>query len=177
MIIKILKKALKEKILVGIYTNAEDTSKFTVGYVNMIFEEGVLVSIITPDVKNDGFVLLNMSMIYLVEYDNLYLKNIKKLIDIHKLKPNKLSFKRNKNKLLIVDFFDYCKKEKNCITIKHSYGFGISGYVLNVDDNYLSINTFTEEGVEDGITVIRIEEIEEIYLKGFNQEKIKMLST
>ncbi|PQL94401.1 hypothetical protein C4S76_05895 [Apibacter adventoris] len=173
----ILKKALKEKFLIGVYLNAEDTSKFTVGYVEKLYEEAVLLSVISPDMITDGFALLNIDLIYLIEYNNTYLINIEKIITKEKeISIPRIDYKRNNKKRLIVDFINFCKKTNKCITVKHNYGFEILGYISNVDDYYLLLDTYTEEGLKNGYTVIRIEEINEIYFGGQSQIKIEILS-
>jgi hypothetical protein len=44
----ILEKLSTEKTLVSFFMNSDETSKFTVGYVKQVYDEGVLIFVINP---------------------------------------------------------------------------------------------------------------------------------
>lgn len=174
MIIDVLEKALKEKFLIGIYLDRDDTSKFIVGYVEKVYEEATLISIISPKIKSDGFAMVNMNLIYLIEYDTFYLKNIQKIINAQGILIKEIDFERNEKEILLFDFLNFCKSKNICITIKHNYGFDILGYIIKIDKCSLLMEVYTEECSKDGITILQIEDINEIYLEGWSQKKIEI---
>lgn len=172
----IFKTAIKERKILSIYTD-EDISIFSVGYVVNVFEEAILINLITSEGSNDGFALINMSIIYLIEFDNLYLSNLEKLIKSKNIEfqLKDLNFKRNSKKLLIIDFMNFCKNNNYCISIKHYRGLKITGFIVNFDEDDILLDGYTEKGEKDGSSLFKIEDIEIIYLLGLDQKKIEEL--
>lgn len=177
LFIKILTQAKKRKKLVAIYTDKDNTDKFSAGYINDQIEEGVFLQSIDPNGFMDGTIFLNIDSIYAIDYDNKYLANLEYLYqNKDKLQEkNTFEFKRSQANYLIEDFLEKCSSEKILITIKLIYDVGVTGYVKTLSEDDVCINVVTDEGEQDGVTYFKVEDIERIYLNGLDQNRLKIL--
>jgi hypothetical protein len=177
LFLNILKQAKKQKKLISIYTDKDNTDKFSAGYVNDQIEEGVFLQSIDPNGFDDGIIFLNIDNIYIIDYDNKYLANLEQL---HKNRDklqakNTFTFKRSEGKCLIEDVFNKCKDEKILITVKLIYDVGVTGFVKDLNEDDVCVNVITDDGEQDGLTYFKIEDVDRIYLDGIDQKRINIL--
>jgi|GEM_PF-859355 len=173
---EILRKLCKENVLTSIFMNNDDVSKFTVGYIEQVFEDGIIISVVDTGGRSDGYALLNMSLIYLLEYKNNYLKGIQDLLDYHKNPIIPLSFIHDEDESLIVNFLNFCMVNDLYISIKHLNGFEIFGLIYSVNEEILTLKTYDHNNnIEDGMTALSINDIEGVYVLNTEQKKVQLM--
>ncbi|MDR2205165.1 MAG: hypothetical protein LBE36_03280 [Flavobacteriaceae bacterium] len=83
------------------------------------------------------------------------------MVDYYNESVEPLNFERNENSLIINDFLDFCQKKNYYITIKHYNGFEILGYILDISEETILLQTFNQDnGIYDGITALLINDVE-----------------
>lgn len=78
----ILEKSRNEKEILSLYTNKEDTERFSVGYILGLCEKYCIIALISPSGLYDGYRVIDINEIYKIEYGGDYEKKLKKLYDI-----------------------------------------------------------------------------------------------
>ena len=107
----------------------------------------------------DGFIIVNIDNIYLIEIDNSYIRSI-----IHKIdnpdKSKKIELEE-KNGNLLIDFIDYIIEKNKTVEIElvNSSVVDIFGQIKVVTDKYIEVETLDEAGNSDGEAHCRIEDI------------------
>ena len=101
---EILRELIEKQELCAIYTDANDTDKFSVGYILGIDKNSFLMEHIDQYGKADGISCNLIDFIFKVERDTLYCKNIEKLFKYLKQKRfAKLSLK-NDVTMAVIDY-------------------------------------------------------------------------
>ena len=70
MIYDTMEKAQNLHTMLCIYTNQEDTSSFSLGYIQNMTNSEVLIESINPQGNYDGYIVKNIKDIFLIEGDN-----------------------------------------------------------------------------------------------------------
>lgn len=162
--------------LIAVYTNKDNTEKFSVGYILEQIEEGLLIASYDSNGLQDRIILLNLNDIFMIETDSLYLKKMYKLINNFKfINSEKFVFKRNNDFSLLYNLLNQCFEEKKLITIKSIFGFDVSGLITEQNDDVVIIQEISNYGEEDGLVCIKIEDIEKIGIDGQDEQKLSFL--
>lgn len=177
ILFKLILKAKIEKQLIAISTDKDDTDKFAVGFVKNFDDTTLVLQAVDPEGTNDGLIIINIDDIYIVNIGDKYLEQLSLFHD----KSNELSKEEifemtsNKKTVLFLSIIEKCISEKLLISINLIYDRGIIGYINESDDEFISITNVTESGETDGVSCVKISDIERIYIDSIDLRKIKLL--
>lgn len=154
--LKQLEEAKNNKHLLEIYRNLSNVEKFRAGKVLNANEEYTILADISPDGLYDGFSLIVTDKIFQINKNTRYLKNLEILYEAKK--QNHFRFDVE-NEDLIQGFFEVAKKQELVITVEISEEVTIQGLVKSIEDDIVVISALTNDGVLDGETYIKKEDI------------------
>jgi hypothetical protein len=177
--LQLLNEAMNEKRFVSVSTDKDNTDRFTVGFILNIDEETILLNSINPDGYDDGLILININDVYLIEYDDLYLKQLRFIhensIELSKKATINLP-SINENEDIFYKMLDKCQEEGILISINLSYGIGLTGVIKKIDSEFVILQSINESGQEDGVTCFKISDIIRIFIDDKNIRKIQLLN-
>jgi hypothetical protein len=175
MFLEVLETAKNEGKLIAIRTNEDAASKFFAGYVQEYDESMAFLKSIDPEGGDDGYLYIKMESIYEIDYNNRYLKRLQFLLkNKNGLLSNKIISARGQGGNYLINLLKTVSQQKLIAGIYHVYDFTITGYLIKSDDENCSIQSLTDDGDDDGISIIRIEDIVSINIDGRDEKKIEL---
>ncbi|MDF1494829.1 hypothetical protein [Caproiciproducens sp. CPB-2] len=164
----------RDKEIVLIYTNAEQTQNFSAGVISEIFDNEVIISHYLPNGKYDGYVVKQISNIYKIETDSKYVKKIKILGKINKTKYDQLCRVQGSGFLTLLT---YAHETKKVVTVEliNSGNNDATGFVQQINDKYCIILMLDEYGENDGVSMFNIEDISHLSCDGDDEIVLKQL--
>ncbi|MDR3287355.1 MAG: hypothetical protein LBT27_07925, partial [Prevotellaceae bacterium] len=175
---EILNRLFKDK-LIEVYTNKNDMSKFHAGILEHIYEDSFIIKSYHYTGLTNGFVLIRNTDVYKINKDTPYLKRLAFLIKniIQETIQNKYS------ELELSSTPDYgidivineCYKRNLLVSINLIYDVKIKGKIIKYDDEFIQIEQFSDYGDNEGISIIRYEDVENIYFDGLEENIITSL--
>jgi hypothetical protein len=173
--VNILNDLIKTSELCGVYTDANDTNKFSVGYVCGHDNSFFLLERIDPYGQSDGISCQPIEKIFNIEIKKEYIKDIQKLFDFNKEKRHKV-IKCGDN--AVCSILKYASENgKVCsIELYESGCNDIIGFVKSVKDGILSLDLVSERGITDGETFADISRISRILCDSADERKISYFS-
>ncbi|MDR1940273.1 MAG: hypothetical protein LBQ40_05730 [Clostridiales bacterium] len=173
--IKILKDMIKTRELCGVYTDADDTSKFSVGYVLDCDETFFLLESIDQYGKADGVLCKPIEKVFNIEIKNEYITNIRRLLEYYgrqKYREIECGCGMTRSLLLFA-----LKEKKVCaIELYESGNKNIIGFIKDAGDKIARVFLVTEAGKPDGEAFIEINRISHISCDSSDERKIELLS-
>ena len=172
---KILDESIEKKILLEIYDNIADTDKFKVGYVIKRFEDSILLYTCDKYCQYDGYILSPIVDIYKIG-KTIYNDNIgitfsespfllyDKLIENIDDKTNGIS--------AIIEF---CFSNKILLKTYFSVGNSLSGYIKEIDDDYICIDSYFNDGSFEGSYVVKTSNISQLDFESKDEKKTERL--
>lgn len=176
LFLEILEKSKNEKILLAIYTNIEETNRFIVGYVKDYDKTMVYLKSIDTQGNFDGFIYCKMEDIYEIEYDDRYLRRFELLINNKDIfeKDSEINIKHNTEEDFTITLLQAAVDSGLIVTFDINYDYSITGYIEKFDNSSCIIREITDDGDEDGFNVIRLNDIERVYIDGRVQRRIEL---
>jgi len=161
---KILKSSKENGSYINIYTDQENTDKFSMCIVISFDDDFVLTKKVSPEGNYDGFSILLTEYIYCIEFEDNYIKRktltIKEDISKIQLKDQELLV----NNFRFDDTIDLILKQKYLCSINLIYDRGFIGYVEDFDGENIIIRNIDDNNNEDGFSVFKVVEIEKVNL-------------
>lgn len=166
----ILEKSRNEKEILSLYTNKEDTERFSVGYILELCEKYCIIALISPSGLYDGYRVIDINEIYKIEYGGDYEKKLKKLYDIKKQSHKDIKLLENN---LIISMLKFAKENEFIITIEllESGLNDVQGYVKNF--TRWKINDL---GQKDGLSEIDLDAITSIVCNSEDENTLEILA-
>lgn len=164
----------KQEEIISVFTNVEESQKFSVGIVSELFENEIIINHYLPNGKYDGFIVKQIDEIYKIEKGSKYLKKIKILSQLHQVVHNKLErVQENGFSTLLT----YAFKNKKVVSIElfGSENNDAVGFVKKIDENSCTIVALDEYGEEDGFAIFSIEDITHLSCDGDEETVLKLL--
>lgn len=161
MIQRALKEAMEKDKVVCVYTNPDDTTKFSVGYILSTNANETLIASISPLGRYDGYLIKKNETIFLVEFDSKYSKKIEglflKIKNKHLL--GKLDLIKENNTLQFM--LNHAQNHSLIVSIElvNSQLNDIIGLVREVNDKGIKIEIIEEIGITDGYAFCLLEDI------------------
>lgn len=175
MIYDIIKKAQNLQNLLCVYTNKEDTSTFSLGYIQKVTNNDILINSISTRGRYDGYIVKKIKDIFLIEENNKY---IHKVIDVSNkdYSHKKIS---NKYKNLFKSILCFSKTENLVVSVQLNYSglTDIQGYVDDIDDHDVSFFCIDNYGLNDGKAICSINDITILSCDGEDEMSLKLLSS
>ena len=169
-----LTASYRNKKIVLLYTNAEQTQIFSAGIISEIFDNEVIISHYLPNGKYDGYIVKRISDIYKIETDSKYAEKIEILSKINETKHDQLCrVKENGFSTLLT----YAYETKKVVTIElvDSGNNDAIGFVQQINDKYCTISMLDDYGENDGVSVFNIEDISHLSCDGDDEFVLKQL--
>ena len=175
LFLKLFETSKAEGKLISIRTDIDDVSRFAAGYIQEYDDTMVYLRSIDPEGNDDGYTYIKTEEIYQVDYNNRYLKRLQLLIGkkAELITPTCI-VERKHDENYLISLIKKAIQDNLIISINSINDYSLLGYVKEMDDSYLQFQVITDDGDDDGITVIRIEDIERIYIAGRDQKKVEV---
>lgn len=130
---------------------------------------------IDPEGNEDGYTYFKTQDIYQVDYNNRYLSRLQLLISKKsELVTIPCIVERQKGENYLISLIKKVIADNLIISINSIYDYSLLGYVKEMDDIYLQFQVITDDGDDDGVTVIKIEDIERVDIAGRDQKKVEI---
>lgn len=174
----LISESQKKETLLSIYDNKNDIDKFYVGYVAEIFDDSILLYSYNENGEEDGYLLIRLVDIFKIEKESIYLKSLSFLVQQNTSTNRKLNWKiRNGREEGVAEMISMCHEQKILVTIKLIYEDYIVGYVVEDDDEFLFIEAYSKNGMQDGYNLIWFRDIQNIHFEGKEEKNlIKLLN-
>lgn len=164
--------------LIAIYTDKDDPSRFTAGYIQEHDDSMVYLKCIDRNGYDDGYIYFKADEIYEVEYKSRYLNRKELLIrkQSELITPPCIP-ERQQGENYLINLIKQAMADHLIISIDRIYDHlhTLIGYVKDIDDRYLQVQVITDEGDDDGISAIRIEDIKQVDIAGIYEIKAEVL--
>lgn len=157
-----------------IYTNSEQTQKFSAGIVSGIFDNEIIIDHFLPNGKYDGFVVKRIIDIFKVELDSKYNFKIMNLSQMNNTKHDKL---RRVNEKGFLTLLTYAHESKKVVTIgmfDSDYN-DAQGFVEKISGDFCTLSLLDEYGENDGVAVLNIDNISYLSCDGDDEITLKVL--
>lgn len=163
----------KNKELVCVYSDSTDSESFSAGYVTGVSDEDIILFHLTPNGKYDGYILLSIDNIFLIEYNTKYSKKLHQISD-HLFSNDIQYFESDDLKLSILE---YARVNDFIIEVQliNSGINDVIGKVVGVEDGLVKIDKYTEYGESDGQAVFDISNITRLVCDSEEDQIIKQI--
>ncbi len=175
-----LNRAMKENLLVSIYTNQWKPDYFSTGFVNAISDQEVVLNHVTPDGLYDGYIVRKLGDLFRVDIGGLYEQRLYLLYTLQKQSHLKLIKKRKTGDANLFREVLLSARKQNyvvslCIDEAETQN-GITGWISEVFDNEVVIAKISYEGDNDGFSIVPMNRISKINCNTTDERVIKILS-
>ena len=158
----------------SLYTDTAEPTKFNFCQPRTLFDEYVLVMMVTPLGAYDGLRLRAFKFIYKIEQDDAYGKAIVECYhpDANRQDDWLVKLPESKEELLAMLI------KRNCIvslSILDTDILDITGFVTKVKDGICYVNQVDYLGYADGEAMVKVEDISEIQFESEDERKVQSL--
>ena len=170
---EILQQAREDHIMVSVYSNREDMDRFMVGYVLGVSEEELLLALISPAGKYDGYALVELDQIYRINEAGEYEQKIERLyekeetqhaffpIDESNLLGSLLAFSKLKG---YISLFELLDGEDS-----------VQGFYEDRSGSMISVISVTDYGERDGKSFFNANELTRVFCDTIDEQTVKRL--
>ena len=173
MFTKELQRLKEEKKIALVYTNVDNTSKFSAGYVAGINEKIFVLASVTPVGEYDGFLLRQTDSIYMLSTGGLYVDKLLKFVDLNK---TKFDFCFNGGDL-IQQILAFAQKNHAIVSLE-LMGSGYDdciGFVESFDEEVCRIQEINEFGEPDEVSIVKLSCITTMSCDDSDDRPLKLL--
>lgn len=157
--VEMLRSAMQNGELVEAYSNPEDTDRCAVGYVIAMDEDSVILQNIHPSGCADGYTWYSTDRIYRTNVRTRYMKCLEMLMD-KDIQPKRLP---ESDESLAARLLRFAMEHElvTQIELNDSDNWDLTGLVTEMGEG-VNVALLNDEGEEDGIAAVRLEDITEI---------------
>lgn len=171
--IRSVKYCYKNKKVATFYCDDNGTQKLLVGVVEQYNDSEILIAHISPHGYYDGLILRHIEDVRRIDYDGEYEKKIKKLYQLRKQQHKQMqSF--NADDEILYSLLDFAK-QNDCIVSLEFADNSISGFVNGYSNDVIYLEVINEYGVENGISIINVDEILYVVVDSDHEQDLKLL--
>jgi hypothetical protein len=173
---QIINNSKTNKTLLSIYYDRDKVENFYVGYVAEVYEDSILLYTYDEYGVYDGYLLVRLVEIFKIGKESIYLNKLSFLISQNKHVEEEqiLNFKEDGVEG-IVDVISICRKNNFLVNINLIYTDYVIGFVTKEDDESFLIETYSNNGIFDGYTLIKYTDIQNVHFKGKEEINIVQL--
>jgi len=159
---------------ISVYTNKNDTDRFSFGFIQDISEEHVLIESVSPLGFYDGYIIKEKEEIYRIDRMDSYGKKMRKLFS---LRQQSHQIVERKTDNLILNLMYFANENRLVVTIElfNSGSYDLQGHVGVIQDNVVTIEKLDENGASDGSSVVSLADITIISCDSDNEMALKLL--
>ena len=156
-----LLSAKQEHKPISIYTNENDTTKFSFGFVCGISDNHILIASINPFGYSDGYLIKPYKNIYRIESSDKYGQKLYQLYLLHH--QHHCPFHLTTDNL-VFDLAYFAQENHKVVSIEllESEDDDIQGFISEIKDNIITVEQLDDYGKKDGISVISFNDITSI---------------
>lgn len=167
--------AKTEEKLIAIHTDKEIVSRFAAGYIHEYDDTMVYLKSVDPEGNDDGYIYIQIADVYQVEYNSRYLNRLQLLIRRQsELVTPPCIAEQQQGENYLISLIKQAMADHLILSINSIYDYSLLGYVKDIDDQYLQVQGITDDGDDDGIAAIRIEDIKRVDIAGTNEKKAEV---
>lgn len=165
---KRLERYINTEKLISVYTDADDTSSFTLGFIIQIDDEFILMNMINKFGEEDGFSLINLDDIFSYDDDKLYSGKVLKLYTMKNQVRKQIDDLENST---INNLLKYAQNNNYLVEVNED----IIGFVNYFSDDILELNLVDIYAQKLGMACIDINNINVIDCQSKYFKDIEML--
>lgn len=160
--VKIFQRALKEGKIISVYDEITSLNHFSAGFVKKVTENEVILKKVNKEGKIDGTAVVKIENIVKIQYDGIYERKLEILNNLKdEEEQTEADFDDSENS--IAEMLKFAQKFDKIVNISIDEDSNeIIGYVNSIEDDFLEIKTITSESFSDGITILKISDIERV---------------
>ncbi|MCZ4279812.1 hypothetical protein O4H49_03420 [Kiloniella laminariae] len=149
--------------LVSLHSKPENWNKCCVGYVDCVSDEHVRLRAISVYGEAAGYEVRRLSEIFKIEFDGQYTKKIEKLNQNQGSVFKEVKLYEKSSGDLVRETLESARHESVLVVVwGNDPDDSLVGYVDKIETDLLTIRLVDEFGVDDGVSVIRFEEITDV---------------
>lgn len=171
----IIKNICNTNSFIEIYTNRNDCDRFATGYIVACTDDEFLFHCFDNNDLDDGYFVMRNEAVFSIKQNTIYLGNM-----LHFIKPQQPQYELPKGYWTDIDLFDevlsLCHKKRLMVQIKLDCDMVCYGWVKSFDADILEIEEVNNDGMADGVSYFRIEEIILVGFGGINETRRARLS-
>jgi hypothetical protein len=173
--LNVLKEKLEEKSLIGIRTIHQEWDEVIIGFMKSMDGNNLILEEIDEYGKSLGETMIDIAAILSIEYDDVYQKRLKSIVDSSVLFESKNQVtiwnKAKELKNVILELI-----EKDIITtLFFDEDYFITGKINEYNDKYVRVNNLNSSGEDDGYSIHLIDKMIGIRYNGKEEQKINFL--
>lgn len=176
--IRLLKRSMNENIMVAVYSNKNRPDTCSVGYVDSITKDMVLIKHVTPHGLTDGFVIRRLEDVFRIDINGQYENKLQRLYFLQEQSHHAITSQLNSEVDLFVGILNISQKFGKvvdvCIDDTESQA-DIVGFVKEVKENEVIISQISEYGFANGESSLMIDDIVKISCDTYNGHILELL--
>jgi hypothetical protein len=161
--------------VVSIFSDCEDTNKFSSGMICAVSDRHVLLAHISPAGFEDGFMLRELGCIYGTAHGGEYEKKIKSLYGLRQQSHPSIDCGQSS---LLIDLLSYAREQRLVVTLElyHSDLDDFQGYVADADGLYVRMDLVDDCGLPNGNVLLDTGAITHAVCDSDREKSLKLLS-
>ncbi len=164
----------RDGILVEVYEDDRDLSKFYAGYIVACDEDFFIMSLISPRGRFDGFMLQEVRSIVSISHSTKYLKQ---LIAIKNHHNTEIKFQEFDGSDLLFGLLDYAQSNNRIVIIELLSNSKLtSGYIIKLDDEKCTVRQIAEDGDSDGDSTVLLDDITQVNCESESSVELEILA-
>jgi hypothetical protein len=173
--LNVLKEKLEEKSLIGIRTIHQEWDEVIIGFMKSMDVNNLILEEIDEYGKSLGETMIDIAAILSIEYDDVYQKRLKSIVDSSVLfeSKNQVTIWNNAKELknVILELI-----EKGIVaTLFFDEDFFVTGKLIECNDMYVQVNNISSAGDDDGYSIHLMDKLIGIRYNGKEEQKINFL--
>ena len=166
----IIKQLCNANELVELYTNPDDNHNFEVGYIAACTDTEFLLHSFQENDLDDGYYVSRNDSVFQIRHSTIYLKNMLQFI---KPKPDKYDLPKGYWSEL--DLFqvvlNLCQQERLIAVVRLECDLQFYGKVKEFSNEIVEFEEVDGNGMPDGTTFVRIEDIKLVGFGGLEENR------
>ena len=166
----IIKQLCNSNELVEIYTNPTDSDKFGVAYIVACSDEAFLVHSFQENDLDDGYYVDHIDSVNRIQRDTIYLNNMLQFI-----KPKAEKYELPKGYWPDLDLFcavlNLCQEKHLVAQVAVNHDYNKFGWVKSFNADVLEMDCLDCDGMFDGTTYLRMEDINMVGFGGVDEDR------
>ena len=166
----IIKQLCDTNELVEIYTNPTDSDKFGVVYIVACSDEAILVHSFQENDLDDGYYVDRIDSVNRIQRNTIYLNNMLQFII-----PKAEKYELPKGYWPDLDLFsavlNLCQEKHLVVQVAVNHDYCKFGWVKSFNDDVLEMDCLDCDGMFDGTTYLRMEDINMVGFGGVDEER------
>lgn len=171
--IKNLINCYKGKKTTSVYCDSSDRQKHYTGYIAEMNDREILIAHISNNGHYDGYVVRRVEDIYRIDYDGEYEKRIE-LLYKGRGQSHSIVFTTEGHESLFFATLNVAQQDK-LVTSLILDDDCRCGFIKGYDNDVVCLYALSDNGEEDGISVVRMAEISAIEIDTDYEQNLKLL--